>query len=235
MLGWVIYGFSGGLKIPRSTVTKTVTKTVSTTETTTMTHTYTKTLTKTITEASSMTTSSQQATTTETSENPTTIPLTVPSEFEPFVRIFPRAAAFNPVLDGDKILYYEVYDARNVLIGYAFVIKVLTCPDMLKVYGVVDLNYNVVGIDVMPSEEVSYPTWWSRQVSDVEFEEQFHGLSVEELHIDRDGGKVHAVSGATLSSRSVTEAIGKKILAIVSGEGHQDVYKIYQVCPVPIG
>ncbi|MCS7367576.1 MAG: FMN-binding protein [archaeon YNP-WB-062] len=224
ILGWAAYRFPKELKIPYSTVTKTTTTTTSTTETITTTHVYTKTLTSTITETLTPTSSSsQQITTTETNENT----ITVPPEFEPFVRLFPRAASFNPVLDGDKLLYYEVYDVKNVLIGYAFVIKVLTCPDMLKVYGIIDLNYRVVAIDVMPSEEIpkNYVTWWTQQVDSGSFEDQFHDLTVEELHIDKDGGKIHAISGATLSSRAVTEAIREKITAIVSGEGHREVYE----------
>lgn len=234
IFGWLAYGFPVELKIPRPTTTKTLTTTVSTTQTTTVTHVSTKVLTSTVTKSLFTSTSSTGESYHETSVNPTT----VSPEFEPFVKLFPRAAMFNPVMDGEKLLYYEVYDSRNLLVGYAFMIKVLTCPDMLKVYGVLDLNYKVIGVDVEPSEvdiPHGYVTWWSKQVSSNEFEGQFDGLTIEELYIDRDGGKVHAVSGATLSSRAVTEAIRRKISAIISGEGHQDTYKPSQICPTPMG
>lgn len=234
IFGWLAYGFPVELKIPRPTTTKTLTTTVSTTQTTTVTHVSTKVLTSTVTKSLFTSTTQTETTSVETSVNPT---ITSP-ELEPFIKLFPRAATFNPVMDGEKLLYYEVYDSRNVLVGYAFVIKVLTCPDMLKVYGIVDLDYRVKAVDVEPSEEdthQSYVTWWSRQVSSNDFEKQFDGLALEELYIDRDGGKVHAVSGATLSSRAVTEAIRRKISAIISGKDHQDVYKPSQICPTPMG
>lgn len=236
IFGWLAYGFPVELKIPRPTTTKTLTTTISTTKTATTTEFSTKTLTSIVTKTlfTTTTTSSSETTSEETNVNPV---VTSP-EFEPFVKLFPRAASFNPVMEGEKLLYYEVYDSRNVLVGYAFMIKVLTCPDMLKVYGVVDLNYKVIAIDVEPSEEDiphNYVSWWSRQVSSNEFEEQFDGLTLEELYIDRDGGKVHAISGATLSSKAVTEAIRRKISAIISGKDHQDVYKPSQICPTPMG
>lgn len=231
----LVYGFPRSFKIPGPTTTKTLTKTESTTVTDFKTETYVRTVTK--TETRTITTSITPTTEVTTSTYTTISEASIPEEFTEIAKKIPGAARFNPVIDGDKIVYYEVYNSRNILIGYAFRVRVVTCPDVLIVTGVIDLNYNVIAVDVEPSRDLpwGYPTWWTRAVDSPDFEEQFSGLSVQELYLDRDGGKVHAVSGATLSSRAITEAFRKKIETIISGTGHFDTHKPPQPCPAPMG
>jgi len=231
----IVYSFPRSLKIPGLTTTKTITRTEPTTITETRTETLTQTITKTETK---IVTALSTSTTMETVSTSTSISETsIPEEFSQLAKNIPGAVGFNPVLDNGRVIYYEVYDSRNVLIAYAFEIKVVTCPDIVVVLGVIDLDYRVVAVDVKPSEEASesYTTWWTRAVDSRDFEEEFHGLSVEELYLDRDGGKVHAVSGATLSSKAITEAIRKKIETLISGKDHFDTYKPPYPCPTPMG
>ncbi len=231
----LVYGFPRTLKVPGPTTTKTLTKTEFATVTDFKTETYVRTVTK--TETKTVTASITLTTEATISAYTTLSGASIPEEFIEIAKKIPGVAQFNPVIDGDKIIYYEVYDSRNILIGYAFRVRVVTCPDILMVTGVIDLNYNVIAVDVEPSKDLPwvYPAWWTKAVNSPDFEEQFSGLSVQELYLDSDGGKIHAISGATLSSRAITEALRKKIETIISGRDHFDTYKPPQPCPAPMG
>jgi electron transport complex protein RnfG len=78
--------------------------------------------------------------------------------------------------------------------------------------GIVDLAYKVVAIDVerIPGTEVLNPL-----IEEPEFENEFVGLSVEELYLSPEG-KVDAVTGATISSDAVTDTVREKIEEIIS-------------------
>jgi electron transport complex protein RnfG len=235
ILASLAYGFPRSLKIPGPTTIRTVTKTKSTTITEFKTETITRTVTR--TETKTIIAPTTPAITETTSTYTTAFEMSIPEEFKQLATSIPGAVRFNPVIDNGKIIYYEVYDSRNILIAYAFKVRVVTCPDVIIVLGIVDLDYRVIDIDVKPSEDLpwGYPTWWTRAVDSRDFEDEFHGLSIQELYLDRDGGRVHAISGATLSSKAITEAIRKKIETIISGRDHFDTYKLPQPCPTPMG
>ena len=138
-----------------------------------------------------------------------TTPITIPPELkEKFLRLLPEAADFKAVVKDEKVIYYEAYDETGLLIGYAFVTKAYGPSDRLEVVGIVDLDYKVAAIDVEPLPE--HPHLFNPQIREPEFEDQFVGLSVEELYLSPEG-KIDAVTGATLSSEAVTEAVREKI------------------------
>ncbi|GAJ22330.1 unnamed protein product, partial [marine sediment metagenome] len=45
--------------------------------------------------------------------------------------------------------------------------------------------------------------------------DQFKGLSASDIALKVDGGKIDAVTGATISSRAVVNAIKKKMVEII--------------------
>lgn len=139
-------------------------------------------------------------------------PITIPPELkEKFLRLLPQAAEFKAVVKDEKVIYYEAYDKAGLLIGYAFVTKAYGPTDRLEVVGIVDLDYKVAAIDVerIPGTEVFNPL-----IEEPEFENEFVGLSVEELYLSPEG-KVDAVTGATISSDAVTDAVRKKVEEIM--------------------
>lgn len=142
-----------------------------------------------------------------------TPPITIPPELkEKFLRLLPEAAEFKAVVKDEKVIYYEAYDEAGMLIGYAFDTKAYAPTDRLEIVGIVDLDYKVVAIDVerIPGTEVLNPL-----IEEPEFENEFVGLSVEELYLSPEG-KVDAVTGATISSDAVTDTVREKIEEIIS-------------------
>ncbi|MEM1689843.1 MAG: RnfABCDGE type electron transport complex subunit G [Candidatus Hadarchaeales archaeon] len=52
------------------------------------------------------------------------------------------------------------------------------------------------------------------RITEENFLAQFEGKSVDEVMLKRDGGTIDAISGATISSRAVVEAVREKMLEL---------------------
>ena len=204
VIGSVAYGFPRELKIPGPTTTKTLTKE------TTVTETETKYSTVTVTVPQTAATKTAPATTTKAKE--------IPQEFQRLVeKCLPQAYVFTPVLKDGQVLYYDIYDQENKVIAYGFKTIVeppKTLTDRLIIIGLVDLNYKVVAIDISSKKGTKL---WKKEIAEPDFEKEFSGLTVEELKLSSEGGKVDAITGATVSSKAVVEAVREKIQEIISG------------------
>jgi len=201
VLGFI--GFLCSKKFSPITVTRTITKTT--------------TITKTETKYSTLTVTTPLTTTTKTFPTTTTKTKEIPQEFQKLVeKYLPQAYFFTPVLKDDQVLYYDIYDQENKVIAYGFKTiveppKVLT--DHLIIIGLVDLNYKIVAIDISSKEGTKL---WKKEIVEPDFEKEFSGLTIEELKLTSEGGKVDAITGATISSAAVVEAIREKIQEIIS-------------------
>ncbi|MDZ7262446.1 MAG: RnfABCDGE type electron transport complex subunit G [candidate division KSB1 bacterium] len=126
--------------------------------------------------------------------------------------------AIIPVKTGDQVLYYKGFASADTtqLVGYAFLaVGKGYSSDIITMVGV-DTNGIIQGIKIISQietpglgskiEEIRYgeETSW--------FQKQFIGRSGKELAVDKDGGTIISVTGATISSRAVTNSI-KKALA----------------------
>jgi len=204
VIGSVAYGFPRELKIPGPTTTKTLTKE------TTVTETETKYSTVTVTVPQTTATKTTPATTTKAKE--------IPQEFQRLVeKYLPQAYVFTPVMKDGQVLYYDIYDQENKVIAYGFKTAVeppKTLTDRLIIIGLVDLNYKVVAIDISSKKGTKL---WKKEIAEPDFEKEFSGLTVEELKLSSEGGKVDAITGATVSSKAVVEAVREKIQEIISG------------------
>jgi len=142
---------------------------------------------------------------------PPPLPPIEPALAEKFKRLLPDAVDFKPVGKDGKVIYYEGYNNKGILIGYAFGARAYAETDKLEIVGIVDLDYRVVAIDVEPLPGTGLVRLGIAQPA---FDHEFVGLSVKELHLSPDG-KVDAVTGATMSSAAVTDAIREKIEEIM--------------------
>lgn len=118
------------------------------------------------------------------------------------------AAEFKPVIGEDgKTLYYEVYGREGSPLGYGFIFAFRGMWSEIKIAGALDMDYKFLGIKVLEQGET--PGLGAR-IEEKEFQQQFEGLEIEELKLSKHGGKVDAISGATTTSKIVTEAIRKE-------------------------
>ncbi|GBE18998.1 MAG TPA: FMN-binding protein [Euryarchaeota archaeon] len=137
-----------------------------------------------------------------------------------FSKIFPAASEFKPVFDEkNNTLYYEAYTAEGALIGYAFSQTGRGMWGDIQIAGGLDLNFKLIGLSVIKQSET--PGLGARIV-EPQFLDQFKGLAAEDVKLEKYGGKVDAISGASISSKAVTEIIRsemKRITPMLEAKG----------------
>lgn len=124
----------------------------------------------------------------------------------------PREAIF-PVEQDDEVLYYVGYKTpeKNDLVGYAFVAYGPGYSSVIETMVGVDSLGNILGMKVLSQvetpglgtkvEEVKYgeeKPW---------FTQQFLGKTADDVAVDKDGGDIQSVTGATISSRALTKSV----------------------------
>jgi electron transport complex protein RnfG len=119
----------------------------------------------------------------------------------------------RPVLDEEgKILYFEAYDNAGALVGFGFIETGRGMWGDITVAGGIDLDYNVAGVVILEQGET--PGLGAR-IAEKTFLKQFVGLEADEVKLEKYGGKVDAISGATISSRSVTDIIQGEVERVI--------------------
>ena len=81
------------------------------------------------------------------------------------------------------------------------------------VVGVDKESLTCTGISIISSSETS---GLGAEASKDYFRDQFPGKDVDSVHITKDGGQINAITGATITSRAVTNAASAAIDYVVS-------------------
>jgi electron transport complex protein RnfG len=124
----------------------------------------------------------------------------------------PREAIF-PVKMDDDILYYVGYKTpeREELIGYAFISHGSGYSSVIETMVGVDSLGNILGMKVL--NQVETPGLGTR-VEEIKhgedapwFTEQFLGRPAGQVAVDKDGGDIQSITGATISSRALVKSV----------------------------
>ncbi len=124
-------------------------------------------------------------------------------ENEMLEEIFPGFTDFEEVDEGK----YEIYDEDSTLGHAKFVITQGHIDDILLLVGF-DESRTLEGFVIVEQDET--PPRFERIVED-NFEEQFEGLTAEEIAFDEDGGEIDAVTGATRTSEAIVNGVRKAL------------------------
>lgn len=143
---------------------------------------------------------------------------------EALAEIMPMADSFEPVYgevineEGDReVLYYRALDPSGNIVGYAFFKVQSGSQGLIEVAGGVDSQFTkVTGMDVLKHSETP---GLGAKITEPEFKGQFKDLSLSDLSLKNEGGQVDAITGATISSRAVIDALSTKIDDIEVAEG----------------
>jgi Na+-translocating ferredoxin:NAD+ oxidoreductase RnfG subunit len=100
-------------------------------------------------------------------------------------------------------------------VGYAFETKVYAPTDRFLVYVAVDPSFKIVAIDVEQAPDSM--TMMNPRILTSDFENQFIGLSANDLALSPEG-KIDAVTGATISSGAIVDAVKNAIIEIMQRE-----------------
>ncbi len=118
-----------------------------------------------------------------------------------------------PVTKDEDIIYYRGYTTpdSSELAGFAFVAYGPGYSSTIETMVGVDESGKIIGMKVLSQtetpglgtkvEEVKYGE------SDPWFTTQFLGKNASSLAVDKDGGEINSITGATISSRALTNSV----------------------------
>ena len=143
--------------------------------------------------------------------------------------VIPAAQTFTPItlqpIDNeqeDTFTYYEAYDVNGDLIGYTFIAEQYGYSSIIQVMVGVDTDFTIMNIKIISQAET--PGLGSK-IQKPEFMNLFAGLKVLDLKINREGGEITNITGATISTKAVTNAIKsglEKLESAITG-GENDI------------
>lgn len=140
------------------------------------------------------------------------------------LEVMPQAATFDPVYGnqvnietGNKeILYYRAKDTSGNIIGYTFLSSQAGAKGTIVVVGGVDSTFSkITGMSVLSQTET--PGLGSR-IAEAAFRNQFKDLPLSKLSLSSSGGSIDSITGATISSKAVINALSSKVDSIKSTE-----------------
>ncbi|MBN2072445.1 MAG: RnfABCDGE type electron transport complex subunit G [Actinobacteria bacterium] len=120
--------------------------------------------------------------------------------------IFPEITGF----DTEEEIYIT-YGGEEIL-GYAFITEGSGYGGDISILVGLDVDYNIKGVEILSHTET--PGLGGR-ITETGFTDQFKGLGADDVALSKDGGKVDAITGATISSRAVVEAIQGSMIEII--------------------
>jgi electron transport complex protein RnfG len=107
-------------------------------------------------------------------------------------------------LVGGGEICYEAYDGGD-LIGYGAMAEVQGMQGMITLAVGVDPDFVVTGVVVVSQKETA--AVGDKIQKQPEFAAQFAGVGLDGLALSSDGGQIDGISGATISSRYVTDGV----------------------------
>jgi electron transport complex protein RnfG len=104
--------------------------------------------------------------------------------------------------------FYRGYDAEQNLVGYTFQAAKYGYSSEVKTMVGLDKDLNIRQIEVVYQAETP---GLGAKCTEPKFAEMFAGLSREKLQVDKDGGEIVSITGATITTRAITASIDEAI------------------------
>ncbi len=129
-----------------------------------------------------------------------------------------RDGVIIPFCSEGETIYYLGYAHKDTtgLVGYAFLAKGTGYSSEIETMVGMDTSGVITGIKILSQKET--PGLGSRimeiKPGDEEpwFQSQFKGKKADQVAVEKDGGEIGSITGATISSRAVTNSIREKAL-----------------------
>lgn len=154
--------------------------------------------------------------------------------------VLPRATHFSDRKSGVEIDYYEGLDRDEKVVGYAFLGEARGYSSTIQVVVGIDPEGAVTGIEITEQKETpglgskavevpSTRTFWEAILGRGDtaepgrpwFEAQFAGKILQDLKVvtGKTDIEIQALTGATITSRAVTEAVRASLESFLSQQG----------------
>jgi len=127
------------------------------------------------------------------------------AEIRSLKNVIPELADYKETTaDGYKI--FTVFDEQGRIIGYTFLCEAKGYSSTIKIMVGIDAQGNIKGVDIVSQNET--PGLGSR-IKEADFLSGFKGRSPEDVQ------EVDTISGATISSRAVIEAVKENLKTVI--------------------
>jgi electron transport complex protein RnfG len=121
-------------------------------------------------------------------------------------KIFPEMSEYE--LEGEVYIIYQ--DGEKS--GYAFISSGSGYGGDIDILVGLDNNFSIKDISILKQTET--PGLGAR-ITESAFTDQFKGLSADEVALRPDNGRIDAITGATISSEAVVDAVREKMVEII--------------------
>jgi len=124
--------------------------------------------------------------------------------------LMPDAKAFEEKksVEDTTFVYYIAKDDKGEVLGYSFVAAKRGYSSIVKTMVALDKNYNVMNIKVFEQNETP---GLGTLCQDKAFPDRFKGIGLSSLKVDKDGGAIKSLTGATITTRAITNSISESI------------------------
>lgn len=137
--------------------------------------------------------------------------------------LLPQAADFEPVTgsqvdsEGNPVvLYYRGVDASGNTVGYAVQRQQVGAQGMIELMTGMSADFaTITGFQVMKHSET--PGLGSLITTDA-FRGQFVDLPLSDVSLTKNGGKINALTGATISSQAVVDGLHSSVDYVAAQE-----------------
>ena len=125
--------------------------------------------------------------------------------------VLPQATKFDSICTINNEPAYVAKDASGNIVGYTFVAAGFGYSSNVKTMVGLKSDLSINKIKIIFQSETpglganSQKPW---------FQNQFSGKKLSQLKVDKDGGDIKSLTGATITSRAVTNSINKGITII---------------------
>jgi len=123
----------------------------------------------------------------------------------------------NLLFEKDEIIYYQAYakEDSSQLVGYAFKSVGNGYSSLIETMIGIDSAGQITRIKILSQKET--PGLGTLSEDSEKFTgkkwstQQFEGKTYEQLKVDKDGGEIVSITGATITSRAITNSIKSKL------------------------
>ncbi len=109
----------------------------------------------------------------------------------------------------DSLTYYVAKDTQSGEIkGYTFTAAKTGYSSNVKTMAAIGADFKLIAIKVI--EQAETPGLGANSTQST-FTDQFKGLAADQLLVDKDGGPIKALTGATITSRAIANSLQEQI------------------------
>ncbi len=106
--------------------------------------------------------------------------------------------------DQSELIYYVGKDSKGEILGYTFMAEGKGYSGVIKTMVGVDQNFVIKKILVVQQTETP---GLGANCTKEDFNQKFASLGIADLRVDKDGGKIKSISGATITTRAISNSI----------------------------